>query len=122
MLGGTEVIEIVHCARTVPRFDEASETWDKGCINTFERKTHNQKFCNSECTRLQTNANIMEKYYNNKRRKNGEVRICAECGITKLSQYNEENVCSLCEKKPEQKRSHEALRVMERLSRGAVTV
>jgi len=39
----------------------------------------------------------MEKYYEKKAIKNGATRICKSCK-TKLSRYNQQSVCSSCEK------------------------
>ncbi len=64
----------------------------------FTPKTHNQKYCNEQCCRIATNKKIMEKYYEKKAIKNGASRTCKMCK-TKLSRYNESNVCSSCEKR-----------------------
>lgn len=72
-----------------------------GCNNTFLPKTHNQKYCTDECCRLATNRRIMEKYYARRDQRQGKVRICRECGETKLSRYNNSLVCSSCDLKRE---------------------
>lgn len=69
----------------------------KGCEETTERKTHNQKYCSDECCRLATNQRIMEKYYQRRDQRLGKVRYCSECTTTKLSRYNDTLVCSSCE-------------------------
>jgi hypothetical protein len=68
---------------------------NKECGKTFDAKTHNQKYCHDECCRIATNKRIMEKYYEKKLIKNGAPRICRLCK-SKLSRYNESNVCSKC--------------------------
>jgi hypothetical protein len=72
---------------------------NKECLNgkEFIPKTHNQKYCSDECCRIATNRRIMEKYYEKKAIRNGASRICKKCK-TKLSRYNQNDVCSTCEK------------------------
>lgn len=65
------------------------------CRKEFEPKTHNQKYCVSECCRVETNRRIMEKYYENKAIKNGAERPCKKCGA-QLSRYNKNSLCSSC--------------------------
>jgi hypothetical protein len=67
------------------------------CKKEFESKTHNQKYCSDECCRIATNRRIMEKYYEKKAIRNGAFRQCKKCN-TKLSRYNQGNLCSSCEK------------------------
>ena len=69
----------------------------KDCTNcnlNFESNKKNQKSCSPACCRLATNKKIMAKYYENKKRLNGEKRYC-RCGQL-LSRYNENNLCSPC--------------------------
>lgn len=70
---------------------------NKECAKDFEAKTHNQKYCSDECCRIATNRRIMEKYYEKKAIRNGAFRQCIKCK-TKLSRYNQSNMCSTCEK------------------------
>lgn len=65
------------------------------CQNDFEFKTHNQKYCSTQCCRVATNKRIMEKYYQKRRRLAGEERLCLECSAL-LSKYNSEDICSMC--------------------------
>jgi hypothetical protein len=71
---------------------------NKECSKEFEAKTHNQKYCSDECCRVATNRRIMEKYYEKKAIRNGAFRACSKCK-TKLSRYNQSNMCAACEKK-----------------------
>ncbi len=64
------------------------------CGTPFESNKKNQKYCNPACCRLATNKKIMSKYYENKKRLNGEKRYCG-CGQL-LSRYNENNKCFVC--------------------------
>lgn len=76
------------------------------CNLDFFPKSKNQKYCNPECCRKATNKKIMEKYYENKERLNGKVRLCIQCKC-KLSRYNPYDICLLCEKR--NKRTNEKL-------------
>ena len=67
-----------------------------GCEESYQRKTHNQKYCSDECCRLATNARIMEKYYARREQKSGKTRYCSKCKETKLSRYNDTTICSGC--------------------------
>lgn len=67
------------------------------CGQSFSKKTHNQKYCSDECCRTATNAKIMERYYEKKRRRAGERRVCSNQGCaTVLSRYNDADMCSAC--------------------------
>lgn len=68
----------------------------ESCDNVFIRATHNQKYCTSECCKIETNRKIIEKYHERAAIKRGKPRTCARCG-TKLSRYNESNECGSCE-------------------------
>lgn len=74
---------------------------NEGCDVGFEPKTHNQKYCTDECCRLATNRRIMEKYYERQDQRNGKTRFCKICLATKLSRYNDSQVCSSCKTKRE---------------------
>jgi hypothetical protein len=85
----------------------------KNCINcgtTFESNKKNQKYCTPSCCRLATNKKIMEKYYENKKRLNGEKRYC-NCGQL-LSRYNENIVCYQCELKEKENSRENILEVI----------
>jgi hypothetical protein len=71
---------------------------NKECSKDFDAKTHNQKYCSDECCRVATNRRIMEKYYEKKAIRNGAFRACSKCK-TRLSRYNQSNMCAACEKK-----------------------
>lgn len=66
------------------------------CGVIFEPRTHNQKFCCSECCRINTNRRIMEKYYERQAQRLGLERLCVDCQKTKLSRYNDTMVCGPC--------------------------
>lgn len=70
---------------------------NKECAKEFTPKTHNQKYCSDECCRIATNRRIMEKYYEKKAIRNGAQRTCKKCD-TKLSRYNQNDVCVICER------------------------
>ena len=69
------------------------------CNERYIKTTHNQKYHSAECCRIATNRKIMEKYYQKRARKLGHVRYCDECGVTKLSRYNESLICGSCSAK-----------------------
>ena len=76
------------------------------CSNSFEPKTHNQKYCSDECCRTATNIKIKEKYYEKKARLAGKKRICKTkgCGL-ELVMYNQGVICNTCiSKEKEQER------------------
>jgi hypothetical protein len=66
------------------------------CNKSFDRKTHNQKYCDEECCRKATNERIMQRYYEKRDNRRGKERVCShhDC-VSKLSRYNEEDVCAL---------------------------
>lgn len=67
------------------------------CGEEYEPKTHNQRYCTDECTRLATNKRIMEKYYEKKAIRSGVRRVCVGRGCnTVLSRYNDGTECGLC--------------------------
>jgi hypothetical protein len=70
---------------------------NKDCATDFDARTHNQKYCSDECCRVATNKRIMEKYYEKKAIKGGAVRVCKSCS-SQLSRYNQDALCSTCEK------------------------
>ena len=66
------------------------------CEAPFDKKTHNQKYCDAECCRKATNERIMERYYERRDNRLGvNKRICKnpDCNIA-LSRYNEESYCA----------------------------
>jgi hypothetical protein len=73
---------------------------NKECAIDFDARTHNQKYCSDECCRVATNKRIMEKYYEKKAIKGGATRLCKTCH-SQLSRYNQDNLCSTCEKSTE---------------------
>ncbi len=69
----------------------------KKCANCgvpFDSNKKNQKYCTPACCRLATNKKIMERYYENKKRKSGIKRYC-DCGQL-LSRYNDSDICFIC--------------------------
>lgn len=67
------------------------------CNNEFEKKTHNNIYCSSECCKIATNRKIMERYHKRKALK-GTPQSCSSshCDST-LSKYNKSGLCSVCE-------------------------
>jgi len=89
--------------------------FNKECAKEFESKTHNQKYCSDECCRVATNRRIMEKYYEKKAIKNGMLRQCKKCK-TKLSRYNQSDLCSTCNKKTTIKQKNKLLDMINEIS------
>lgn len=84
------------------------------CKKKFQPKTHNQKYCSDECCRTATNLKIKEKYYKNRDRLRGKIRHCSikNCN-TKLSRYNESDICTACDSKKISKERQELLDVLK---------
>lgn len=87
------------------------------CGKPFTPKTHNQRYCGDECCRIATNKRIMEKYYKKKDRRKGGVRVCASpsCG-TKLSRYNDLELCAMCSTKSVQSLKDKMMKDLLRVS------
>lgn len=88
---------------------------NKECAKVFNAKTHNQKYCCDECCRIATNKKIMEKYYEKKAIRSGAKRECKICK-SRLSRYNQSNVCAKCEKNSAIKNRSTLLRMINDIS------
>lgn len=66
------------------------------CQHPFAPTRHNQKYCSNECCRLVTNNKLKQQYHERRARIKGQMRICVNCNITRLSRYNERNICQSC--------------------------
>jgi hypothetical protein len=65
------------------------------CGEDFVPRRYNMIYCSPECCRQATNAKIVERYYQKKKPKTRERRLCSECP-TVLSKYNDSNICYSC--------------------------
>lgn len=84
-----------------------------GCEIEFKKTTHNQKYCSDECCRQATNKKIRDKYYEEKERLSGKVRVCETRGCKNvLSRYNESKICNVCVAKNDSSSRNELLRIM----------
>ena len=84
-----------------------------GCENTFEKSTHNQKYCSDECCRIATNKNIRDKYYQERERLAGKKRLCSTKSCKNiLSRYNEGTICNECLAKNESDSRDELFRML----------
>lgn len=101
----------VQCGRTAPH----PEGLDEGCQNVFVKRTHNQKYCCPECTRIQTNANVMQEYYDDKDRRSGTRRVCSECKFTVLSATNPGSICGSCERSRDKRGTDRVENMMKHL-------
>lgn len=90
----------------------------KECTNEFEPKTHNQKYCSDDCCRTATNLKIKQKYYDKKERLSGKKRICKNKGCkTRLTRYNPDDTCAVCEAKEKKKIQEQLLGMINHDSR-----
>jgi hypothetical protein len=77
---------------------------NNGCINEFEPKTHNQKYCSDECCKVATNIKIKEKYYYKKARLSGKKFTCKTRGCNQvLNRFTTDEVCEVCKAKDREK-------------------
>lgn len=67
-----------------------------GCDNKFEPHTHNMKYCGPTCCKIATNSRVMENYYKERARLAGKIRYCSKCKVTRLSRYNDSQICGPC--------------------------
>jgi len=65
------------------------------CGKQFTKVTFNNIYCSPECCQVATNAKIMERYYANKKKRDGSERFCESCASL-LSRYNFSDHCSAC--------------------------
>jgi hypothetical protein len=81
------------------------------CGNHFQSRKKNQKYCDNICCRGATNKRIMQRYYENKARLAGIIRICQNCS-KELSRYNSNNICGACEIST---KDHNSIKIKEML-------
>ena len=79
------------------RFDEV-DCKNPDCSNTFVPKTYNAIYCSPECRRVITNKKLLDKYYENKERKNSKRTCKTKDCSTILSSYNKEDICERCKR------------------------
>lgn len=65
------------------------------CGIEYTPGTFNHKFCTPDCRKVVTNARLMERYYENRDRRRGKLRLCRLCDQP-LSRYNETKECQAC--------------------------
>ena len=65
------------------------------CSIIFKPIAHNGIYCSADCRKVATNKKVLQKYYDNKARRSGEVsKKCKYRGCkTILSRYNKEDIC-----------------------------
>lgn len=86
----------------------------ESCGKEFEKKTHNQKYCDSDCCRKATNERIMLRYYEKRDNRRGKKRTCKakNCNMH-LSRYNEEDYCAAHSRRLSAQRD-EVLKILKR--------
>lgn len=67
------------------------------CDDLFRPRQHNQKYCTDQHCKEETNARIMEQYYEKKANRSGRRRVCKTCD-TVLSRYNNRSQCARCDR------------------------
>ena len=67
------------------------------CHSLFEPQVHNAIYCSTDCRKVITNKNVLDRYYEKKERRANKKRVCSntDCN-TILSMYNDENICEAC--------------------------
>lgn len=87
----------------------------ESCGKEFEKKTHNQKYCDSDCCRKATNERIMLRYYEKRDNRRGKERYCNAKGCSMhLSRYNEEDYCATHSRRLSSQRD-EVLKILKRI-------
>lgn len=66
------------------------------CGEFFLKRRPNMIYCKKECCNAATNKKLIEKYHQNKERQKETNRTCAKCS-SKLSKYNQDDVCHSCQ-------------------------
>lgn len=66
------------------------------CDKAFTPRVKYQVYCSEECREIATKQKIAERYALLRRKRlMGKERFCRSCG-TKLSAYNDDNICQTC--------------------------
>jgi hypothetical protein len=87
----------------------------KWCDNQFETEVSYQIYCSSGCRESATREKIADRYLSRKRKQwSKKDRICKSCG-TRLSIYNDTNLCESCLVNPVDLK--DALRDIRRMSK-----
>lgn len=77
----------------------------ENCENEFDKRTHNQIYCSTECCHVETNKKMKAAYHERVAIQRGKPRYCSQCEITKLSRYNTGKICGSCENANKQNNS-----------------
>lgn len=78
------------------------------CNIEFEARRSNQIYCTSECCKKSTNQKVINRYHENKKRLEGAERLCEKCD-SKLSRYNSNKLCYICQESEKDKRKVQTL-------------
>lgn len=72
----------------------------KWCDNEFKTNISYQIYCSEECRDEATKEKIAQRYIQTRRQKRkGKNRVCKKCE-SKLSIYNDDNLCAKCNINP----------------------
>lgn len=86
------------------------------CDTLFDTQVSYQIYCSEECRREATKEKIAARYNQTKRQKRkGRDRRCKKCD-QKLSIYNDDSLCGLCNVNPSD--VNKALKDIKRMSNG----
>lgn len=83
------------------------------CRAEFTPRTHNMKYCGSECCRLATNARMMRKYHERQAFLKGKKRMCIVCDTTRLSRYNPSDTCAACKMRLQNEINNNLINMLE---------
>ena len=71
------------------------------CGELFTKRRPNMVYCKKECCNAATNKKLIEKYHQDKQRKNTKNRKCSLCSKP-LSRYNYDETCHACQAKEQE--------------------
>src|SRR6185436_1734852 len=66
------------------------------CGESFIKRRPNMIYCKKECCNAATNKKLIERYHENKQRRREINRVCIKCD-SRLSRYNQDDVCHSCQ-------------------------
>lgn len=79
------------------------------CGDLFIKRRPNMVYCKKECCNAATNQKLIEKYHRDKSKRNQKDRKCLKCD-SKLSRYNQDDVCHACQIKESESEKIDLLR------------
>lgn len=83
----------------------------RDCEEEFEPSRRNQKYHTPECCKLEMNARAKDSWAEKRERRKGAHRSCSECG-TRLSSYNDLDICGACVTKKRERQRQKAFDIL----------